>query len=208
MIGSTDLLAVRSANILGQPWLLVPTVFLSIKSKAFFVVLYVLNAYKILVRCLAFTRIAKHCLENFVSKHRKKAVKAGKKIEEFECPSCRSLFCLKGNEDVSNMRGSHFIRNMVDVLNAERETNVWKCLNHCEKPSCCRCVSCEVFLCEECLKAHENWPAFKSHSVLTIEELKKPENQSKITGPMRCKEHTTKKLKFAVNHVKYLFAGI
>ena len=143
-----------------------------------------------------FHSYCKHCLENFVAKHRKKAAKAGKKMEEFECPSCRSLFCLKENEDVANIRGSHFIRNMVDVLNAERETNVWKCSNHSEKPSSCRCVSCEAFLCEECLKAHENWPGFKSHSVLTIEELKKPENQSKITGPMRCKEHTTKKLKF------------
>ena len=133
-----------------------------------------------------FHSYCKHCLENFVAKHRERAAKAGKKIEEF----------VKEHEDVANMRGSHFIRNMVDVLNAERETNVWKCLNHSEKPSSCRCVSCEAFLCEECLKVHENWATFKGHSVLTIEELKKPENQSKITGSMRCKEHTTKKLKF------------
>ena len=143
-----------------------------------------------------FHSYCKHCLENYVAKHREKAAKAGKKIEEFECPCCRTLFPLKRNEDVANMRGSHFIRNMVDVLNAERTTNVWKCSNHNEKPSCCRCVSCEAFLCEECLKVHENWSTFKGHAVLTIEELKKPENQSKITGAMRCKEHTTKKLKF------------
>ena len=120
----------------------------------------------------------------------------GKKIEEFECPCCRTLFSLKEHEEVANMRGSHFIRNMVDVLNAERTTNIWKCSNHSEKASCSRCVSCEVFLCEECLKVHENWSTFKGHVVLTIEELKKPENQSKISGAMRCKEHTTKKLKF------------
>ena len=143
-----------------------------------------------------FHSYCKHCLENYVAKHREKAAKAGKKIEEFECPCCRTLFSLKEHEEVANMRGSHFIRNMVDVLNAERTTNIWKCSNHSEKASCSRCVSCEVFLCEECLKVHENWSTFKGHVVLTIEDLKKPENQSKITGAMRCKEHTTKKLKF------------
>ena len=143
-----------------------------------------------------FHSYCKHCLENYVSKHRKKAAKGKKKIEEFECPSCRSLFSLKEHEEVANIRGSHFIRNMVDVLNAKREISVWKCSNHSEKPSCCRCVSCETFLCEECLKVHENWSTFKGHTVLTVEELQKPENQSKITDQIRCKEHTAKKLKF------------
>ena len=143
-----------------------------------------------------FHSYCKHCLENYVSKHREKSAEAKKRIEEFECPSCRSLFPLKEQEEVTNIRGSHFIRNMIDVLNALSQTNTWKCSNHSEKLPCCRCVSCGIFMCEECLKAHENWPAFKSHSLLTIEELKKPENQSKITGPMRCKNHITKKLKF------------
>ena len=65
---------------------------------------------------------------------------------------------------------------------------------HCE--SCngqilatCRCVDCERYLCENCLTAHNKWPALSGHVVLTLEELAKPENQVKAKAKQRCHKH-------------------
>ena len=50
-------------------------------------------------------------------------------------------------------------------------------------------------MCEECFGPHNDYRGFKDHVVLTMEELSKPENRSKIKGKSYCKKHPNKKLK-------------
>ena len=68
--------------------------------------------------------------------------------------------------------------------------------SHCEEASVGRCVTCELFMCEKCLKFHNDYPGFKDHVVLTMEELSKPENQSKIKKISKCTQHPNKKVKY------------
>ena len=63
-----------------------------------------------------------HCLERFVKKQRDEALYT--EIEEFNCPTCRSIFPLKSNENVANMTTNYVICNMLDFLpqsNADKD---------------------------------------------------------------------------------------
>ena len=63
-----------------------------------------------------------HCLERFVRKQRDEALYT--EIEEFNCPTCRSIFPLKSNENVANMTTNYVICNMLDFLpqsNADKD---------------------------------------------------------------------------------------
>ena len=149
-----------------------------------------------------FHSFCKCCLETFVKKQRVEAV--GKEIKDFNCPTCRSLFTLKPNEEVEGMSGSHFIRNMLDVMAFQHRGKVAAKCFQCEKSATCRCVTCEIFMCEKCLEAHESFPYLRKHTVLSIDQLSEPENQAKIKGRLYCKEHKDKKLKFYCETCKEL----
>ena len=70
------------------------------------------------------------------------------------------------------------------------------CSHNCtESYSVASCVTCEKFLCRECLTGHNSYRGHNGHSVLTMEELSKPENRKKIKDKMHCNEHPGKKLK-------------
>ena len=51
------------------------------------------------------------------------------------------------------------------------------------------------------LTAHSNWPDFRSHGLLTLEELAKPENENKARGELRCQKdgHRNKQMEFYCN---------
>ena len=53
-----------------------------------------------------------HCLERFVKKQRDQALDT--EIEEFNCPTCRSIFPLKSNENVANLTPNYVICNMLE----------------------------------------------------------------------------------------------
>ena len=95
---------------------------------------------------------------------------------------------------VAGMSKNHFICNMIEVLSIEQV----KCIpcTHCEQPSAGRCVTCELFMCEKCLKLHNDYPGFKDHAVLTMTELSKPANRVKIKMISKCTQHPKKKLKY------------
>ena len=93
------------------------------------------------------------------------------------------------------MTRNHFICNMVEVLSIQDQNRSIPC-SHCGQPSAGRCETCELFMCEKCLKPHNDYPGFQDHLVLTMEELSKPENQSKIKKVSKCRQHLKKKLKY------------
>jgi hypothetical protein len=142
-----------------------------------------------------FHSFCKVCLEKIVRIERKKA-----KIEDFHCPLCRSVFQLKSNQEVAELSSSHFIRNMLEAVQLQNQAKHANCSKCNKQQASCRCLTCELFLCDECLAEHnsvrESWPGFKkiSCSVLSIEELTKPENQSKIKGSkvLHCSKHEGK----------------
>ena len=93
------------------------------------------------------------------------------------------------------MTRNHFICSMVEVLSIQHQHKCIPC-SHCGQPSAGRCETCELFMCEKCLKPHNDYPGFQHHIVLTMEELSKPENQCKIKKISKCSEHPKKKLKY------------
>ena len=93
------------------------------------------------------------------------------------------------------MTRNHFICNMVEVLSIQDKDKCIPC-SYCEQASVCRCVTCEQFMCQKCFKPHSEFPGFQDHVVLTMDELSKPENQSKIKKISQCNRHPKKKLKY------------
>ncbi|XP_028398995.1 E3 ubiquitin-protein ligase Midline-1-like [Dendronephthya gigantea] len=144
-----------------------------------------------------FHSFCKDCLEDVVKTCRDEAPR-GRPVREFPCPNCREMFTLDPDKNVADMRRNHFICNMVKataVLNRDRKIGV-PCSHNCSQSySVARCVTCEKFLCQECLTAHDNYRANTGHSVLTMEELSKPENRKKIKDKMYCNEHPGEILK-------------
>ena len=143
------------------------------------------------------------CLEKFVKGQREKA--EGKVIEVFNCPECRTQFELKDGQQVADMRRNHFICNMLEVLTIQRQPKQMPC-NSCERkaPVVSRCMECKQYLCRECLTIHEKWPAFKKHTVFTMEELGNPENQNKPREKSTCEKHKNETLEYYCEKCKKL----
>ena len=132
------------------------------------------------------------CLEGIVQTCRNTAPRG----REFPCPNCRATFILDPDKHVADMPRNYFICNIVKVAAVlDRGIGV-PCSHNCSQSySVARCVTCERFLCRECLTDHNKYRGNSGHSVLTMEELSKPENRTKIKDKMYCNEHSGKKLK-------------
>ena len=152
---------------------------------------------------LCFHSFCKCCLEKFVKGQREKA--EGKVIEAFHCPECRTEFHLKEGQQVRGMPRNYFIANMLEVLAIQRRPNQIPC-NSCKRnpPAGSRCIECKQYLCKECLTVHAKWPAFEKHTVFTIEELLKPENQDKAREKSTCKKHENETFKYYCETCKKL----
>ena len=136
---------------------------------------------------------------------KKEAVKKGAKVPEvFDCPVCRTPFQIKEGESIEKIPSNHFINNMLELLTLTQEAQSIKCQScKARNPATSRCVSCENYLCGKCVEAHNNWPAFEDHVMLTLEELSKPENRAKARDKPRCEKHK-KVLKFYCETCKVL----
>ena len=66
----------------------------------------------------------------------------------------------------------------------------------CESAAVYRCLTCEMFICENCSDWHNKWPDHKKHTVLSINELNSPEGQTKMKSKLYCRKHQDKTLKF------------
>ncbi len=142
-----------------------------------------------------FHSFCKVCLEGVVQTCRDEAPR-GRPIREFPCPNCREKFTLEPDKQVADMPRNHFICNMVEATAVLSRGIGVPCSHNCNKNfSVARCVTCEKFLCQQCLTSHNNYRGHDNHSVLSMEELSKPENRKKISGKMYCNVHEGKKLK-------------
>ena len=65
----------------------------------------------------------------------------------------------------------------------------------CKDPAINHCATCEMFMCKNCSKWHNSWPANKKHNVLSVEELSNPKSQAKMRKKLLCNKHEDQVLK-------------
>lgn len=125
------------------------------------------------LRC--FHSFCRKCLEEYVKSQQEDAEKNHEL--QFNCPLCRVRFHVRKGQSVDQLPPNIFIGKLLKMF--RREKKVGTC-ERCESsPTACKCVDCERYLCDDCLREHSKWPAHADHVVLTLEELASPEKQAK-----------------------------
>ena len=133
------------------------------------------------------------CLGKYVERLRS----GDKTIEIFPCPTCRSEFALKSNEDVADLTSSYFIKNMLEIMAIQEKAKASATCFRCTDPAISYCTSCEIFMCKKCSESHDDWPTHKNHNVLPVEELSNPESQKKMRRKqLYCMKHEDKILEY------------
>ena len=110
------------------------------------------------IYALSVIYVCVHCLGKYVERLRG----AEKKIEIFPCPTCRSEFTLKSNQDVAELPSSYFIKNMLEIMAIQQKAKTSTACSRCQDPAINHCASCEMFMCKKCSDLHDSWPANKT----------------------------------------------
>ena len=131
-----------------------------------------------------------HCLGKYVEGLRG----AGRKIETFPCPTCRSEFTLKSSQNVAELPSSYFIKNMLEIMAIQQKAKTSTTCSRCQDPAINHCASCEIFMCKKCSESHNGW--LKSHNVISVQELGNPESQTKRKSKLYCLKHKDEVLKY------------
>ena len=130
-------------------------------------------------------------------------LRGGKKtVEIFPCPNCRSQFTLKSNQDVAELPSIFFIRNLLEIMAAQKKAKTTTACSRCQNPAINHCASCEVFMCKKCSGPHDGW--FTNHQVLPVEELGNLESQAKMKRKLYCMKHKDKMVEYHCETCKEL----
>ncbi len=127
---------------------------------------------------------------------------ADQNLETIPCPTCRSEFTLKINQDVAELPSNFFIKNMLEIMAIQEKAKTSVACSRCQDPAINHCTSCEIFMCKKCSEPHDNW--FKDHDVLSVQELSNPERQAKIKSKLYCMKHKDEVLKYYCETCKEL----
>ena len=129
------------------------------------------------------------CLRRRLGKYVERLRGADKNLETFPCPTCRSEFTLKSNQDVAELPSNQFIKNMLEIMAIQQKAKASAACSRCQDPAVNHCATCEMFMCKKCSEWHDTWPAIKNHNVLSVQELSNPESQVKMRSKLYCKKH-------------------
>ena len=127
-----------------------------------------------------------------------------KTIETFPCPTCRSEFTLKSNQDVADLTSSYFIENLLEIIAIQEKAKTTISCSRCQEPAINNCTTCEVFMCKKCSELHDSWPNNKNDNVLSLQELNNPKSQIKMRRKIYCTEHEDEVLKYFCETCKEL----
>ena len=152
------------------------------------------------IYALSVIYVCVHCLGKYVERLRG----AEKKIEIFPCPTCRSEFTLKSNQDVAELPSSYFIKNMLEIMAIQQKAKTSTACSRCQDPAINHCASCEMFMCKKCSELHDSWPTNKNHNTLSVQELSNPESQVKMRSKLYCTKHKDEVLKYYCETCKEL----
>ncbi|XP_028392209.1 E3 ubiquitin-protein ligase TRIM56-like [Dendronephthya gigantea] len=153
-----------------------------------------------------FHSFCKICLAKFIEVQREKTQRPLRRSLRaqyfYDCPKCRTQFELK-SDSMEGIPPNFFINNLLKILPAIQQQTQKQAALVCgpckaQESVTSRCIECEQYLCETCLTTHNKWPDFRNHVVMTLEDLEKPENQSKANGKLRCLKpgHGSKSFEF------------
>ena len=140
----------------------------------------------------------------FLEKYAERLDGSDKEIKTFPCPTCRSEIRLKSNQDVAGLASNHFIKSMLEIIALQEKAKASPKCSHCKDPAINHCGSCEMFMCEKCSDWHNIWPGNKSHNVLSVEKLSKPDVQMKMKRKLYCMKHDDKILEYYCESCKEL----
>jgi len=95
------------------------------------------------------------------------------KDQEVECPQCRSVVLVAGN-DPNSLPTVFFINGLIEVCEIlkKAESNEITCQNCSEAKATSFCHTCSMFICASCTNAHKKMKVFESHKTIAISELK------------------------------------
>jgi hypothetical protein len=144
--------------------------------------------------------VSVHCLGKYVERLRG----ADKNVEIFPCPTCRSEFTLKSNQDVAELPSNYFIKNMLEIMAIQRKAKTSTACSRCQDPAINHCAACEMFMCKKCSDWHDSWPANKNHKVLSVQEVSNPEREVEMRSKLYCIKHKDKVLEIYCETCKEL----
>ena len=124
-----------------------------------------------------------------LGKYVKRVRDADKNLETFPCPTCRSEFTLKSNQDVAELPTNQFIKNMLEIMAIQQKAKASATCSRCQDPAINHCATCEMFMCKKCSEWHEFWPVIKNHNVLSVQELSNTESQIGMRRKLYCMKH-------------------
>ena len=136
------------------------------------------------------------CLHTFCKQCIEKSIESNKKMASIVCcPLCRTPLA---RDDISSVPTNFTINRLVEIFGKRKEAG--KSLapkelicGSCEDgvPAVMWCVECENSFCVNCNDAHKRLKAFKSHTIVAVEEFLKNPNLVLSTPekPEVCKSH-------------------
>ena len=90
-----------------------------------------------------------------------------------ECPQCRSVVAVTGN-DPNSLPTVFFINGLIEVCEIlkKAESNEIACQSCSEAKATSFCHTCSMFICTSCTNAHKKMKVFESHKTIAISELR------------------------------------
>ncbi|XP_072018693.1 uncharacterized protein [Amphiura filiformis] len=110
------------------------------------------------------------------------------------CPICRKVWTLPA-DGVTGLENNFLVTKLKDRKNVHKKLASKDCKIPCSscdgsgQPAVARCVECDDFLCENCLKSHKTMRALKGHHTFSLDELRSGKADP-VEKANYCSKHT------------------
>ena len=105
------------------------------------------------------------------------------------CPLCRDETAIS-ESGIDGLPTNFFIKNLLDVAELKSKNESLMCSN-CEDglKAVARCVECDQFFCQKCIKAHNRLRAYSEHKVVDLTALLSPTTAKQFHPVAKCPSH-------------------